>query len=167
MKGSQTMQQIKEEQGVHEDWYKEARKQTLETLPGFLKKLTEDYGHDYGTICHAIAAGAIGAAWAVERCPQGGITGFQASAVMWEFIQKWESIEGPLRLIRYELMLYPQYEEQFANKTIQKSTWEYLQKIAGEKLDNPDNGNAHGDVKKHWRSILNGQVPFGYEVAND
>ena len=36
---------------------------------------------DYGTVCHAIALSAV------ARTAQGGITGFQAGAVMWEFIK--------------------------------------------------------------------------------
>ena len=54
-------QQITEEMKIHDGWYKEAKKQTVETLPEFVRHLTEDYSHDYGTICYAVEAGAIGA----------------------------------------------------------------------------------------------------------
>ena len=84
-----SMKTITEEMKIHEEWYKQAKEQTLETLPAFLNHLINDYGHDYGTICHAIAAGAIGAAYALERSPQGGITGFQAGCIMWCFIRHW------------------------------------------------------------------------------
>ena len=47
-------QQITEEQNVHKEWYEQSKTQTLETLPEFLRHLTEDFSHDYGTICHAI-----------------------------------------------------------------------------------------------------------------
>jgi len=68
---------IREEDGIQKEWYEEARKMTVEQLPMFLKKLVEDYQHDYGTICHAVAAGALSAAHAVNHSPTGGITGFQ------------------------------------------------------------------------------------------
>src|SRR5690349_20327046 len=70
---------ITEESGEHKQWYVDAHapEMTLETLPEFLRHLTEDYHHDYGTICHALAAGAIATAYAMDRSPQGGITGFQ------------------------------------------------------------------------------------------
>ena len=74
-------QQITEEMGIHKEWMKRARDMTMADLPEFLRELTEDYDHDYGTICHAIAAAAVAAAWSVERTPQGGITGFQAGAI--------------------------------------------------------------------------------------
>lgn len=63
---------ITEQDKIHEEWYKEASEMTLENLPEFLRKLTEDYSHDYGTICHAISAAAAAAAWAVEKSPCGG-----------------------------------------------------------------------------------------------
>ena len=44
--------------------------------------------------------------------------------------------------------------------------WETLKKTAAEKLQN-DSGNAHPNVVEHWRSIVNGKVPFGFIVSND
>jgi hypothetical protein len=156
-------EQIKEEMGLQKAWYAEAHDMTLDKLPAFLKKLTEGYGHDYGTICHAIASAAIAAAWAVERSPEGGITGFQAGAIMWQFITHWmsEYEDKPVRLVNYENMLYPQYEDKFS-KTISPDTWEWLQAEAKKRL--ADVSGAHGAVSNHWKSIANGNVPFGYEV---
>lgn len=158
-------QQITEEQKVHEEWYKQAKAMTLEKLLEFLRHLTEDYGHDYGTICHAIAASAIAAAWAVERAPCGGITGFQAGAVMWEFISKWMSYEGkPLRLMKYEDMLFPQYATKF--RSISTETWQWLQDEAKKQMACCD-GAVVPSVKEHWQSIIDGRVPFGYAVEGD
>ena len=158
-------EKITEEQGIHKAWYDEARKQTLETLPAFLEKLSKDYDHDYGTICHAIAAAGIGAMWAVEQSPSGGITGFQAGAIIWEVIRHWGVFDkGPLRMIEYQNMLYPQYADKF-EKTIRKHVWEFLQKEAQEKLN--ENGALHPDVKSHLESIVSGIVPFGYTVEED
>ena len=83
------VKQIKEEDKVQEEWYTESRHMTVENLPKFFQKLTEQYGHDYGTICHAMAAGALATMRAMDKTPQGGITGFQAGAIMWEFIKRW------------------------------------------------------------------------------
>lgn len=157
------MKQITEEEGLQKEWYAEAREMTMEKLPAFLEKLTTQYGHDYGTICHAVASAAIAAAWAVERSPQGGITGFQAGCIMWEFIQHWmtEYKDTPARIIKYEDMLYPQYEDKFTS--ISKETWEFLQNKAREKLaESPD---AHEAVIHQWKMVANGQVPFGYKIA--
>lgn len=158
---------ITEEMKVHEEWYKEAKEQTLETLPAFLKKLTEDYMHDYGTICHAMAAGALATCWAINKSSVGGITGYQAGFVMWKFVRNWNYSDNKtgLRVIDYDNLLYPQYAHYFKNK-MSTEQWENLKKTAAEKLQN-DSGNAHPNVVEHWRSIVNGKVPFGFIVSND
>lgn len=148
-----------DELALTKEWQEEARTQTLETLPAFLAKLAA-FKHDYGSICRAIAAGAVGAAWAVERSPRGGITGFQASCVTWDFLEHWGHIEAPAAIIRYDDMLYPQSAEKF--NTIGKETWEHLQAKAAEFL--AEKTAAHPNVVAHWRKIADGVVPFGYTV---
>lgn len=148
------------------EWYVEARKQTRETLPAFLDHLMNDYEHDYGTICHAMSCGAIATIWTIDHSSQGGITGFQSGAIMWEFLKHWNfrSNKTGLRIIDFDDMLYPQYADQFEKK-IRKSTWEALQKEAREFwAKSPD---AHPDVIAHWKSIGEGVIPFGYSVSED
>lgn len=159
------MEKITEKDGVYEDWYIEAGEQTLKTLPKFLDKLANKYGHDYGTICHAIAAAAIGGAWAVERSPSGGITGFQASCVMWEFIRRWNYSGNKcgLKITDYDNLLYPQYEQYF-EKTIDSETWQVIQEEAAKKIKE---GRGNESVTEHWKSIIAGQLPFGFVIKND
>ncbi|MDE1139930.1 MAG: hypothetical protein PW999_09805 [Paraburkholderia tropica] len=152
---------IREEDGVHKQWFEIAKHQTLESLPEFMRHLSEDFGHDYGTICHAIAAAAVGAAWALEKTPKGGITGFQAGAVMWSFIQNWMSMDGPLRLVDYNNLLYPQYADKF--NTISQDTWDAIQAKARKNLE--ERSGASDAVVSHWQFIADGHVPFGLRVA--
>ena len=225
-------QQISEKMMTHEEWYKEAKEMSLDKLPEFLRKLTEDYGHDYGTICHAMTAGAIATMWAINKSPTGGITGFQAGYIMWQFIRQWNysSNKTGLKLIDYDNFLYPQYEDKF-EKTISKETWNAIQKQAKENLDEsntehekylkdleqykidlinfikkcpdyyqrrdyydrlgcgtgqqwenyyskvesgfefapekPYDGCYGNPVYGHWQSIIEGNVPFGYQIVND
>lgn len=158
------MEEITEEMNRQEEWYKEAKDMTVEKLPVFMEKLTTEYQHDYGTICHAVASAAVAAAWAVEHSDQGGITGFQAGAIMWEFIRGWDDSykDVPLCLHNMRDMLYPQNEERYT--TIPLSTWEWLQKEATSNLEK--NKDAHSDVIAHWESIIKGTVPFRYKVQN-
>lgn len=145
-------------------WMARARKMTVAELPAFIQELI-DFEHDYGTICRAIAAAAVGAAYAVESSPKGGITGFQSGCVMWDMITGWDAtLEGrPLKLIDYNNMLYPQYADNFS-QTISKDTWTYLQKKAKENLITE--GHAHQNVIAHWRKIASGIVPFGFKVVD-
>lgn len=157
---------ITEKMKVHEEWYKEAENQTLETLPDFLKKLSENYEHDYGTTCHALGAAAVAAAYAMNESPAsyGGITGFQAGAVMWSFIRNWnyKSNKCGLKIFNYDNMLYPQYEDDF-EKTIDKDVWKLIQEEALSLLRNSSDF-ASNNVVNHWKSIIDGNIPFGYKI---
>ena len=160
-------QNITEESGLHNEWYVQAEAQTLATLPEFLRHLTADYTHDYGTICHAIAAGSVATAHAINRSDAGGITGFQASAVMWEFVAGWMSeYKGkPMRLVNYEHMLFPQYEHSY-DRHITKDTAAYLQREARAKLSG-DCTHVHARVLAHWQQLAEGHIPFGYTVMEE
>lgn len=117
-------------------WFEEAHKQTLETLPKFLKHLMNDYVHDYGTIIIAMTAGSIATLWAMNKEEQGGITGFQAIGIMWKFIKHWNHPDNKcgMRLIDYDDLLYPQYDYKF-EKTIGKCTLDVLQQEASRLID--------------------------------
>ena len=160
---------ITEEMHLEKEWFEQARKQNLETLPGFMNHILNDYCHDYGTICHAISACAVAAAWAADSSDQGGITGFQSGAIMWEFVRQWgyKNNKTSLKIIDYDKMLYPQYKDQFTKNTISLETWKVLQERAKELLAENENSIVHPDVREHWKSIVNGLVPFGYTVKNE
>lgn len=145
---------------------------TPDELKYFVTRLIEEYQHDYGTICHAITAAALAAAKAVDASKQGGITGFQAGAIQWMFIEAWMQEVGPKKLLNFRDMLYPQMEERF-EKYITLNTWEWLQNQARELLDkekrsceeDPDHIPAAPAVVRHWQRIVDGNtVPFDYKI---
>lgn len=150
---------------VLNQWKEDARKMTMEELPEFLRKLTQDYSHDYGTICHALAAGAVATAHAMNQTPQGGITGFQAGAIMWEFIKGWDTSKAlvPLRLLDYSAMLFPQNMKNFT--TISGDSFKWLQEKAQANIEMNDKGEEVApSVRAHWGSIVAGDVPFGFKL---
>lgn len=161
---------ITEEMRLEKEWFEEARKQTLETLPKFIDHVMNDYEHDYGTVCHAISACAIAAAWAANESEGacGGITGFQAGFIMWDFIRQWSyrNNKTALKVVNYDDMLYPQHWDKF-EKTITKRTWERIQEEAELRLNEDRGYPVHPDVKAHWESIVAGNVPFGYTITED
>lgn len=160
---------INEEMHLEKEWFAEAKKQTLETLPDFINHVMNDYAHDYGTVCHAISACAVAAACAANGCEGacGGITGFQAGFVMWDFVKEWSYPRNKtaLKIIDYDNMLYPQYEHKF-QKTMNKELWECIQKAAKEKLSEKEE-HVHPHVVAHWKSIVDGQIPFGYTIEGE
>lgn len=168
-------QEITEEQGIHKEWFEQAKSKdmTLEKLPEFLNHLMNDYGHDYGTICNALIAGGIATMTAMNHAEQGGITGFQASCIMWGFIRQWNFSHNKcgLKMVDYDNMLYPQYEDKFG-KTISSGIWENIKKQAKTEIENANREpycsvTSDSPVYLHWKSILNNKIPFGYKIAED
>lgn len=148
---------ITEEMEMHEQWYEEAKDMTIEKLPEFIKKLTEEYTHDYGTICHAFTSVAIASMWAINKSSQGGITGFQAGCIMWEFIKHWNYTDNKLgmKLIDYDKLLYPQYAEYFNKQTISIDHWKRIQRQAQIEIQeaNADYENYLKKLDKYKKDI--------------
>lgn len=149
-----------------EELYAKAKEQTIETLPAFMEEVLS-IGHTYESIVPAIAACALAAACAADKHPNGGITGWQASFVMWEFVAHWlhEEDSVGMKLINFDDMLYPQYFWKLNDHTISASTFEALQEKAKNRLET--NENASEKVKDHWRSIVEGTVPFGWKIRKE
>lgn len=156
------MEEINEKQ-----LYKEAMKQTPDTIGDFVKHAMCDYPHDYESVCVAVAACALAGVYAADSLPQGGITGFQAGFVMWEFIRQlnYRRNKCGLRMINYDNMLFPQYADKF-EKTISSDTWKALQEEAKRKLEECST-YVHPAVINHWKSIVDGVVPFGYKIEEE
>jgi len=154
---------ITEKMELEKEWFKEAAKvKTTGELVAFVNHILNDYVHDYGTACHAVAACALAGAWL--GCESAGLSSFQASFVMWDFIKNWlmSSNVCGMKLIDYDEFLYPQYQYKF-EKTIRKSVWESIQKEARKHLETD---SACANVEQHWRNIAEGIVPFGYSVID-
>lgn len=121
---------ITEEMHLEKKWFEEAKNiKSIEELSKFVDKMLNSYQHDYGTMCHAIAACSVACAWLGAEVE--GITSFQAGFVMWDFIRNWmyESNACGLRLIDYDDFLFPQYGYKF-DKVISEETWSSIQKKA-------------------------------------
>lgn len=152
-----------------DSWFEQAGKQTFETLPEFIRHVINDYEHDYGTVCHAIAACSVATAWACNEMEgaRGGITGFQAGAVMWTFIRRWlyNRNKCGLRIVDYDDLLYPQYASHF-DGSISPRIWSAVQEEAKKLLEHVDPFTSNL-VVEHWRKIADGIVPFGLSVRED
>lgn len=150
-------------QDIIDGWYKEAQEMTWEKLPSFLERLSNvPMTHDF-EIC-AVGAAAIAAAWAMNekvKC----LSNCGASEVMWKFIQGWMCKTGPMRLLCFEDMFYPQNEERF-DKTIDKGTAEWLRITAHEKMQKwfDHDYEVAPEVFWHWAKMDAGELPFGYRI---
>lgn len=166
-------QKITEEEGIHKSWMKEANEiKTTEELKAFIDRLQNDYEHDYGTICHAVAAAAIAAAKCVDRGPQGGITGFQAGAIQWEMIRGWGVwTDGPLQIVQWGQLLFPQYDDKMP-RFVSKDIFKALVAKAKEKLEDTSrepvwHEHVHPDVKARFELLASGKAPDWLTVKED
>ncbi len=137
---------------------------SFDDLVAFLQRVKDNCNTGYGTAPRAIAQAALATAWFLSS--DFGITGFQAGCVMWDFIRDWlySGNECGMKIMDYDDMLYPQYEYKY-QKTIRRDTFEALQKTAQKRLEESE--YAHPNVINHWKSIVDGNVPFGYVVRED
>lgn len=159
------MKQVTEDMKPEKVWFDKAVNiKTPEQLAEFAKELLIDTQHDYGTVCHAVGAIALAGAWLGANIQ--GITGFQAGFILWDFIKQWNYSDNKcgLRIINYDNMLYPQYKNEF-DKTITKERFKLIQKEASKLLRT--HRTAHSDVIKHLKSIVDGNLPFGYIIKEE
>lgn len=156
---------ITEKDHFENGWYKDAEKQTLETLPLFMNHVLNDYQHDYGTICKAIAACGAGAMHAAIKTTHDYISGFQATSINWEVLKAWGGLKTHTcaKIINFDDMVFPHNQHRFA-KTISKETWDSVQDYAKAILSDADNFGFHPKVKAHLESIVAGNIPFGYII---
>lgn len=149
---------ITEGMHIQDEWFKEANSSmTPEKFPEFFRHLSEDYVHDYGTVCHAMAAVALAAMWAFNNSEgaRGGITGFQAGCVMWQVIREWnyKNNKTGLRIQDMDNLLYPQYEYKF--NTIDKDVWKAVQEEARSRIK--ESVEAHkkyiSDMKQYQKDV--------------
>lgn len=147
-------------------WKKEAKEvKTPDELALFVTKLITQYNHDYGTVVRAMTAAMMASFSVVDKSPQGGITGFQAGFIAWDMIKEFMSIQGAAKILDYDNLLYPQYAHKF-EKTIDVGTWESVQAKARENLTG-NNDHTHHDVVSHWKSIVDGVLPFGFTITQE
>ena len=133
---------------------------TFEDLIKYLEEIKDNYNTGYGAAPRAIAQAALATAWFLSS--EFGITGFQASATMWDFLTGWSYTGNKcgMKIVNYDKFLYPQYEDYY-EKTLSESTFKEIQKVAQEMLENE---SASHIVRQHWQSIVDGVVPFGYKI---
>ena len=148
--------------------YKKASEvKTKKDLMNLLKEVVESKDLDYGKIVYAICGSMIATCNYINMSPVGGITGFQAGFIGWEMIKNYTITcdnEFGMKIINYGDLLYPQYEHR-SDKVISHKTWKALQEEASKLLKEKTFASTY--VIQHWKSIVEGKVPFGYKVGEE
>lgn len=144
----------------------EARKvRTKKDLKKLLKRLTKEK-LDYGTAVWAVCAGMK----ATFNFLNEGInlTGFQVGFVAWDMLFEYmlHGNKTGARVVDYDNLLYPQNGYKF-EKVISRETFEAVQKEAVRLLKEVPAERVNPKVKEHWEKIVNGELPFGFELEKD
>lgn len=175
METQQTDQQTEEKLTEHDSvaYKKEmmeraSKIKTADELAAFVKEISA-FNHDYNTIVAGCMAAMKAAFCVVNASPNGGITGFQAGCLGWECVREFMYINGPARLLDFDHLLFPTYESYF-DKTINTETWQWLREKAKKNLEEktPEgHPQPHPDVVSHWKSVVAGNLPFGFTIKDD
>lgn len=158
--------QVTEDMHLENEWFKEAKDQTLETLTDFNKRTLGSCEMDYGSAVHAVAACALAAYY--TACKEMGLTGAQHSFAKWDILREgWGLGEKTgARIINYDLMIYPQDEWLFA-PVIPIRTFAKVQELAKEKLETKNLEDIPEYVVNHWQKIARGEVPFNWTIDKE
>lgn len=137
---------------------------TFDELVSYLQYVKDNCNTCYGEAPRAISQAALAVSWYLAS--EFGITGWQAGFVMWDYVRGWRFNDNKcgLRLIDYDEMLYPQHEYKF-EKIIPLNIFEDLKIAAKEKIEEERPYAVHPDVLAHWKSIAEGNIPFGYKIG--
>jgi len=145
----------------HEAWYAEAGTMTLDKLPDFLRMmLCAKPDRELG-IYHAFVAGALATIIAMATANAQPLTAQASDRVMFIFITRWKGIIGPIKLLRFEAMLYPALKSSF-DSVMSCEVWGYLQGRAQRLLLDPK--QKRQAWREHWTRIVTGTVPFGWKL---
>lgn len=122
-------------------------------------------GRDDASGIAADAASALAVASACMFAKMFSMTAYQKSRVMWNIVDALTDAEHDcgLKMVNYNHMLYPQYEDEFSG-ILPRQVWEALRTKAAETLSAKGDGELCEEVRSHLQSIADGKVPFGHSV---
>lgn len=133
----------------------------LDRLPEFLRRMLLTKPDQEGVL-HMLVAGALATVVALSKVHGKGMEEQDADRLMYRFISRWRGITGPIKLLRFDHMLYPALKGSFA-PTISESTWAWLQAEAARKLLRSKAPRA--EWKWHWQKIaVEKEIPFGWKL---
>lgn len=155
---------------IIDEWYEKAKTeiQTPEQLKAFAEEISarvESSDEAYNDSSNGAAALVL-AAVNMTACMY-GMTQSQMGWVMRQVICQTLLSEHDcgMRLLNYSDILYPQYEDRFSRE-INADTWVKLREKAAKLVEENKKSKlpACKEVADHWKSIVDGKVPFGYTV---
>ena len=156
---------------LYEEWKKQAKECTPDTVGEFIRKLVNGHHHDYDSIAVALSVAALAGAWAVEHdAAQGGLTGFQWGWASHRTVamMNYENSKFGIRIQDMDNLLYPQYADNFAFVKVSRTFAEKLRAEAQRRLEK-ENGAPTAvapSVLAWWTLLANGDFPTWLRVED-
>lgn len=138
--------------------------ETFWDLMNFLQNVQEQHMTDYDEKFVSISQAMLATGYYLASLS--GTDEYQDYQIMWEIVRDitfYNNICG-LQILNFDDMLNPKAGVMF-EKTIPSEVFELLQKTAQNLLDNTSEPDP--DDVEHWKSIVDGKVPFGYTVKEN
>jgi len=149
-----------------------AEYRSLDDMGAFIKHIVTDYRHRdlrsvittcFLTVYHAIDKFMM-SQYDNEIVYKSDCGMFPVDLVVEDFVRWLEEETGePMDLVKIGRMLYAQNEEH-CDKKLHDDDFAWMQKEAEKHLKG---GHGSKENKKHWQSIVDGKVPFGYTLWGD
>ena len=181
IEGEPIKEPICEEMRLQDGWYQKAMELTSTgEAQAFMEGLLTDYGHDYGTACHAVTAALLATAKVMVQClpelrpihapsaPSAMQQELQAKTMIAHIFTQLFLNNGPIRILQHHFMLFPENASRF-EKIVDEETLKYLKNTAELLLisNHERKTEAPKEVTDHWAAIQQGELPWGYEVWKD
>jgi hypothetical protein len=135
-------------------------------LAEFVKYLARGIRQNGDTVPHALHAVMRAAFVAMSYEARVPLTQVQTDALGWMLVRDFFIVgpNDPLRLVNYAELLNPECADTFT--AIPPTTWERVRENARAMLTHPILAQFAGEeLRAHWQSVAEGNVPFGLRVA--
>ncbi len=163
MERKSLLEESNEFKKLKQKWFN-FKPKTEQELFDFIHELTTEYVNDYGTCVHMCVA--LMKAMFNYFDELEGMTGFQVGCMKWEVLQEIFGVndEIGMKLLRYENMLYPQYDKEFSKIIIDEQQRNKIIQLAKKELREADVDFIHPNVLMRWQQLAAGILPDYVEV---
>ena len=142
--------------------------QTFEMLIEYLRDIKDNGRYQsYGGVVSAMGQALLAVAFFFAR--EFGITGFQASCLMWEFLREWSfpNNKSGLRIIDLDLLLFPQYDDRYKKFLIDSAQKRVLIQAAKDKMADCTKYDCSPAVWQRWKDMSKGKFPSFVTIEED
>lgn len=148
---------------TEENLHKEAKEQTLETLPEFLNNILNNSNHNRETIIKAVSICGYAIMCAVNKQSETKDEEYLRE-INYNILNEWVKLQfgGDVRLINFYYLAIPEYREMFT--CIDEDVWNRVKKFAWQYYNKYCSSLSDYTFSHIMRMRSNNEPPYGYRV---